>query len=114
MNLSLPSSTHEWQRQWEALQAEKCRRKLIEFVKAAWPLIIPYQPLVRHFALDAVCEHLQAVTDGQIKNLIMNVPPGMAKSTLTAVLWPCWEWISRPALRWLFATYSLDLTYRDA
>jgi len=96
------------------ISAEKGRRHLIDFVREAWAILIPYQPLVEHFAFGAVCEHLEAVTRGQIKNLIMNVPPGMAKSTLTAVLWPCWEWIFQPSVRWLFATYSLDLTYRDA
>ena len=38
-------------------------------------------------------------------NLIINVPPGHAKSLLTAVFWPAWVWIDQPADRWLFASY---------
>lgn len=69
---------------------------------------------MEHFAFDAICEHLEAVSRGQIKKLIINVPPGMAKSTLVAVLWPCWEWTWRPTVQWLFATYAKALTFRDA
>jgi hypothetical protein len=37
--------------------------------------------------IDAICSHLQAVTEGRIRNLIINVPPGHAKSLLTGVFW---------------------------
>jgi hypothetical protein len=64
--------------------------------------------------IDAICTHLQAVIEGQIQNLIINVPPSHAKSLLTAVLLPAWAWIDRPAIRWMFATHRADLTVRDA
>lgn len=54
------------------------------------------------------------MTFGKIDKLIANVPPGMGKSTVVAVLWPAWEWSFRPWLRWLFVTYARKLTYRDA
>ncbi len=57
---------------------------------------------------------LEAVTAGQIRKAIFNIPPGFAKSTLVSVLWPCWEWTFRPGISWMFATHSLDLTYRDS
>jgi predicted phage terminase large subunit-like protein len=97
-----------------AADAEAARRKFREFARLAWPILVPGTPLVEHFAFDAICEHLEAVSRGQIKKLIINVPPGMAKSTLVAVLWPCWEWTWRPTVQWLFATYAKDLTFRDA
>jgi hypothetical protein len=55
---------------------------------------------------DAICAHLQAITQGQIQNLIINVPPGHAKSLLTAVFWPAWVWIDHPEIRWLFSSRS--------
>lgn len=103
---SLPSESE--------LNGEKLRRSLSEFVKAAWHILVPSTPLTWHFAMEAICEHLQAVSAGQIDRLIINVPPGMAKSTLVAVLWPCWEWTSSPEIQWLFATYRTNLTFRDA
>ena len=91
----------------------KATAKLTDFVRQAWPLVVP-RTLVWHWAMGAICEHLQAVSDRQIENLIINVPPGMGKSTLTAVLWPCWEWTHAPQVQWLFATYDKGLTFRDA
>lgn len=84
------------------------------YVRRAWHIVEPSRPLVWHWGLDAICEHLEAVTAGQIEKLIINVPPGMLKSTIVAVLWPTWEWTFRAWLKWLFATYSSGLTFRDA
>jgi hypothetical protein len=47
---------------------------LLAFVEAAWSSIdpSPYEP---SWAIDAVCEHLQAVAEGQIRHLLIN--PGI-------------------------------------
>ena len=49
-----------------------------------------------------------------MRNLIINVPPGHAKSLLSAVFWPAWVWIDWPQMRWLFASYSATLSVRDS
>ncbi len=84
------------------------------YVKAAWPILVPGRPLYWHWGLDAICEHLEAVSYGQIEKLIMNVPPGMLKSTLVAVLWPTWEWTWRPTIKWMFSSYARNLSFRDS
>ena len=62
----------------------------------------------------AVCDHLQAVSEGRIRNLIVNIPPGHAKSLLIAVFWPAWVWIDHPEARWLFSSYREPLAIRDS
>ena len=59
--------------------------------------------------------HLEAVTAGKIKRLLMNVPPGSMKSLLTGVIWPAWEWGPRamPAIRVLATAHKQDLAVRD-
>jgi len=47
-------------------------------------------------------------------NLIINVPPGHAKSLLTAVFWPAWIWIDHPESRFLFTSYREPLAIRDS
>lgn len=64
--------------------------------------------------VDAIADHLQAVADGHIKRLLINVPPGTMKSLLTCVLWPAWLWARDPTLRLLFSSYSEEFTKRDA
>lgn len=58
------------------LDRELARRSLGEFCKMAWNVLEPATPIKWGWALDAMCEHLEAVHNGQIKRLLMNVPPG--------------------------------------
>lgn len=60
----------------QAAQKELCKRSLAYFAQQAWHVLEPTTELKWGWALDAICEHLQAVTDGRINRLLMNVPPG--------------------------------------
>ena len=88
---------------------------LSEFAKQAWHVLEPVSELKWGWALDAICLHLQAVSDGDIKRLLMNVPPGSMKSLLTNVLWPAWEWgpLGMPSMRFLSTAHKQDLAIRD-
>jgi predicted phage terminase large subunit-like protein len=83
--------------------------KLSAFARMAWPIVNPGRPLVWNWHMDAICEHLEAITRGEIHRLIVNVPPGHSKTTLVSIVWPVWEWIRRPQLRYLCASYSDNL-----
>lgn len=96
------------------VKAEKARRSLYEFVRQAWSVVEPAQPFIDNWHIRAICEHLEAVTRGEIHYLLINVPPGHAKSLLVCVFWPAWVWINRPAWRGLFGSYSSDLSLRDS
>ena len=89
-------------------------RSLLEFTKQAWSIIEPGSAFVDGWHLHVVCEHLEAVSEGEIDNLLINIPPGCMKSILVSVMWPAWEWIARPDLRYLTASYSEELAIRDA
>jgi predicted phage terminase large subunit-like protein len=56
---------------------------------------------------------LEAVTAGQIRRLLVTIPPRHGKSLIVSVMWHCWEWASRPDGRWLFASYAEALAIRD-
>lgn len=88
---------------------------LIDFIKLCWDVVEPGRPFVRGWAIDAIAEHLEAVHSGQIRKLLMNVPPGFMKSLTSDVFFPAWEWGPRnkPELRYVCASYSHDLTIRD-
>mgnify|MGYP001158973349 CR=1 FL=1 len=98
-----------------AIEREACRRSLVEFVKSAWRVLEPGQPYVHGWHVDAIAEHLQAITDGQINRLLINVPPGTMKSMLTGVFWPAWEWGPRglPHIRFIGASHEEGLAIRD-
>lgn len=87
---------------------------LAEFTRQAWPIIEPGTPLVWGRHIDAVCLHLEAVADGRIRKLIINIPPGHMKSVLVSVMFPAWMWARNPHVRCLTGAYVDDLATRDA
>lgn len=99
-------------RAWLAANA-RARESLAMFVRLAWPILNPGTPLQWNWHVDAICEHLVAVTRGEIQQLVINVPPGTSKTTCASVCWPAWEWLRSPGHRWLFAAYASDLSIRD-
>jgi predicted phage terminase large subunit-like protein len=94
------------------VEAEEYRRSLKEFVKAAWHIVEP-APFVDGWCLDSICDHLTALTRGNFRFLLVNVPPRHTKSTVCSVLWPVWNWLQDPCDRFLCASYSLNLAIRD-
>lgn len=98
----------------QRVKTEKARRRFQEFVRQAWHVLEPHVEFLDGIHIDAICGHLQAVTEGRIRHLIINVPPGHAKSLLTGVFWPAWVWIDHPQARWLFSSYREPLAIRDS
>ncbi len=88
---------------------------LIAFVRYFWPVLEPETPFVDGWPLWAMCEHLEKVTEGKIRRLLINVPPGFMKSMLVNVFWPAWEWgpMERSHYRYVAFSYSASLTERD-
>lgn len=86
---------------------------LWRFVQLAWPQIEP-DPLVPSWHMEEICAHLEAVSRGECKRLIITIPPGCTKSTLVSVAWPAWDWLRKPKRKYMFATFDIDLMRRDA
>jgi predicted phage terminase large subunit-like protein len=87
---------------------------LVEFIQYFWDVLEPTTPFVDGWALRAICEHLEAVSAGKIRRLLINVPPGFAKSLIVNVFWPSWEWATLGShLRYVSFSYSAHLTTRD-
>jgi|SRR5579864_289173 len=96
------------------LDRELAARSLREFVGQAWHVLEPETPFVPGFHIDALCDHLEAVTRGDIRNLLINIPPRHMKSLLVSVFWPAWEWLRWPERRWLYSSYGANLSIRDS
>src|SRR5947207_1048822 len=87
---------------------------LLQFVRDAWHVCEPKNEFVEGPHLKMICEHLEAITRGQIQDLLINIPPRHMKSLAVCVFWPAWEWINFPHRRWLFASYAQSLATRDS
>lgn len=86
---------------------------LYEFLRQAWPVVEPGVPFVPSWHIQAICEHLEAISAGELRKLLINIPPRHSKSTIVSVMWPMWEWLADPAQKYLCASYSSTLSIRD-
>jgi predicted phage terminase large subunit-like protein len=84
------------------------------YAKQAWHVVEPMTDFVDNWHIDAICEHLEAVTNGEIRKLLINVPPRHMKSILVSVFWMTWSWIKKPSLRWIYTSYDGALSVRDS
>jgi predicted phage terminase large subunit-like protein len=87
---------------------------LLNFFRECWSVLEPGVPLVEGFHVAAICEHLEAVTWGDVRDLLITIPPRMTKSSLVSVAWPAWEWTFRPEERFLTASYVQEVATQDA
>ena len=101
-----------------ALDRVECAESLATFVEQAWAIVEPGQDYVHGWHIDAMAEHLEAITygDEDYNRLLINIPPGHMKSLMVSVFWPAWEWgpCHMPHMRYLCASHSLELGIRDS
>lgn len=96
------------------IRRERFNRSFYAFVRHFWKSVEPTTNFIDNWHILTICEHLQAVTEGRIRNLIIEVPPGCMKSLLVSVFWNAWEWTLNPGLSYLCVSFDEGLTVRDA
>jgi predicted phage terminase large subunit-like protein len=106
----LIKATRNLRRYEERAESEDFLQKFIEY---GWENLDPAE-FTKGKHIDRICNYLRAVSDGEVRRLIINVPPRHMKSLSVAVAWPAWEWIKRPERKFLFSSYSQPLSTRDS
>ena len=103
----------------DEFQLELAERKLRNFIRIGWPHIDPAD-YATNWHIDAICEHLEAVADGEIRRLIINIPPRHMKSISVGVGFPAWVWAQKkrspltgPGVGFLSTSYAQHLSVRD-
>lgn len=95
------------------IESQKGQRSLKRFIEYAWAEVEPARPFKDNWHIDALCEHLEAVTRGDIRRLVINIPPGSMKSLTCSVFWPAWSWTHSPGTKWITASYAQMVARRD-
>lgn len=88
----------------------RCRRSFAEFAARFWS-VVAARPLEPNLATEAVCAALQAVADRRIRNLVIELPPGVGKTSLLS-LYVAWRIARDPAHRTLVASHSFQIAVR--
>lgn len=89
-----------------AEEAKALSADLYTFLRAAWHVVEPEVTFVDGWHLRTICEHLQAVSEGEIKRLAISFPPNSTKSHATSVIWPAWDWTRTPSRQFITGSYG--------
>lgn len=90
------------------------RKDFDSFINKVFHTINPsveYQP---NWHIRLIAEYLQAVQNGDIKRLIINIPPRSLKSVCVGVAWPAWILGMDPSKRIMSASYSQVLSIKHS
>ncbi|MGI8405133.1 MAG: phage terminase large subunit [Thermomicrobiales bacterium] len=94
----------------DSIQTTLAERRLRHFVKQAWHVVEPSTAYLHNWHIDALADHLEATLTGEIRNLLIMMPPRAMKSLTISVFFPAWAWIQHPELRFLYASYAQSLS----
>jgi predicted phage terminase large subunit-like protein len=84
-------------------RVEHCQTSFLTFVKTLWPEFIAG----KHHKI--ISEKLEAVANGELKRLIVNMPPRHTKSEFASFLFPAWMVGRNPAMKIIQATHTTEL-----
>lgn len=96
----------------ELLIRKQAEEDFYTFVKQAWQWVEP-SLFVDGWNIRVICEHLEAVHKGDIRRLLINIPPRCSKSLLVSVLYPAWVWTQKSEEQFLCVSYAESLAKRD-
>lgn len=90
------------------------RDNFTAFAKRAFEIVLPHIPYEHNWHIEAICEYLTAVYRGDIKRLIINIPPRSMKSILVNVAFPAWVLGNSPHEKLLSASYGQTLSEKHS
>ena len=82
------------------------QQNFLKFVKQVWPEFVEGPHHIK------IAEKFQALAEGRIKRLIVNMPPRHTKSEFASFLFPAWMMGRDPRLKIIQTTHTAELSYR--
>src|SRR5690606_29559986 len=84
------------------------------FIARCFGTVDPGSLFLGNWHIDLMAEYLEAVRRGEIRRLIINVPPRSLKSLTVSVAYPAWRLGHDPTLRIIVASYAHELALRHS
>ncbi len=82
---------------------DKCKESFLPFVKSMWTEFI----VGKHHRI--IAEKLEKIASGELKRLIINMPPRHTKSEFASFLFPAWMIGRKPNMKIIQATHTTEL-----
>ena len=90
------------------------RRNFTAFVEKSFSTLSPGQAFIPNWHIDAISYQLERVRRGEIRRLIINMPPRSLKSIMTSVAFPAFVLGHAPSRRLICVSYSGELTKKHS
>lgn len=90
------------------------RTDLSCFTRKVFKTVSPADKFLKNWHIDAISEHLMGVYEGDIKRLVINIPPRFLKSISVNVAFPAWVLGRDPSRRFLCASYAEKLSQKHS
>jgi predicted phage terminase large subunit-like protein len=90
------------------------RRDFKSFVHKTFLSLNPNQMYMSNWHIDMIAEYLRAAELGQVRRLIINMPPRSLKSLCISVAWPAWILAHTPHERIMAASYAMPLSIKHS
>ncbi len=84
------------------------------FLVRVFEILHPDQRMLSNWHLDLMIEYLKALENGEIKRLIVNLPPRSLKSICINVAWPAWLLGRSPNTRIIAVSYNQQLSEKHS
>ena len=85
-------------------QQDKCRDSFMDYIRYIWPEFIEGE----HHRV--IADRMTAVAKGELKRLIVNMPPRHTKSEFASIYFPSWMMGLQPKLKIMQTTHTADLS----
>jgi predicted phage terminase large subunit-like protein len=98
-----------------AIRAKDCIDSFYEFVIEFWD-ILNEEEIVEGWYIKYLCDLAQEIVERAIRkepkkyDLVVNIPPGMSKSTIFSIMLGAWVWLRAPHFVIITATANYDLS----
>ena len=89
-----------------------CRTDFVSFIHKTHHTLTPGSSLDMNFHINALAYRLELVRLGEIKRLIINMPPRSLKSLITSVAFPAFVLGHDPTKRLIVVSYGSDLAIK--
>ena len=92
----------------------KLRTDLAAFIHRAFQTVAPGQTYLHNWHIEAIAWQLQQCLSGDVKRLVITLPPRSLKSICASVAFPAWALGRDPSKRIICASYSEKLASKHA
>ncbi|CAB4214482.1 Terminase RNaseH-like domain containing protein [uncultured Caudovirales phage] len=86
----------------------------VAFTQQCFHTVDPAHTYIHNWHIDCIVEYLQAMERGEIRRLIINMPPRSLKSITASVAWPAWLLGRNPSTQIITASYAHDLSIKHS